>query len=275
MKTRLLGIMTLITIVLSAPAFATIDSLWTSPSTYGYKGPLLNYSTNRAHYFYVLDSVAQRCRIYHADNFSQLYNFPLNCGVFTYVYSYYLNDVDGNGHPEVLVQDYRTTDYSVRIIDALAGTVVKSWSQTGYSYTVRWVGTTMGSTTLKLALDRANTSSPYPYPSVLLVYSLGITGVADGLAAPRPNTPGIQLEQNYPNPFCSSAIIEFNLNQAGHTTLKIYNQLGQEVARLVDQDLKAGKHVVRWEGVEASSGVYYYQLQTPEGTETKKLVLMR
>jgi len=104
---------------------------------------------------------------------------------------------------------------------------------------------------------------------------LGITLAVSGPLGASPGRSGIHLEQSYPNPAQSSAIIEFNLNQAGHTVLKIYNQLGQEMAKLVDQDLKAGKHVVRWEGVEASSGVYYYQLQTPEGTETKKLVLMR
>lgn len=276
MKIRLLGFLALTTIVLNPPAFATIDSLWTSPSTYGYKGALRNFSTGRATYFFVLDSATQHCHIYDGDNFSQPYNFPLTCSVpYTYIYPYYLNDADGNGHPEVLVQDYSGSDARVRIIDMLIGTVVKAWAQTGYSYNVNCLVLTPGSNILKLALDKRNSSAPYPYTTELLVYSLGITQAVTGSLGASPGRSGIHLEQSYPNPAQSSAIIEFNLNQAGHTVLKIYNQLGQEVAKVVDQDLKAGKHVVRWEGVEASSGVYYYQLQTPEGTETKKLVMMR
>jgi hypothetical protein len=83
------------------------------------------------------------------------------------------------------------------------------------------------------------------------------------------------LEQSYPNPAQSSAIIEFNLGRDGHAILKVFNDLGQEAAALIDKDLKAGRHVVHWEGVGAPSGIYYYQLQTSEGTETRKLVLMK
>jgi hypothetical protein len=276
MKARLIGAALLSALALSSPGFATIDSLWISPATYGYKGALRDFSTGRATYFFVLDSAVQHCHIYDSDNFSQVYNFPLTCSVpYTYVYPYCLNDADGNGHPEVLVQDYSGSDARVRIIDMLAGTVVKAWAQTGYSYNVNCLVLTPGSNILKLALDKRNTSAPYPYTTELLVYSLGITLAVTGPPGASPGRSEIRLEQSYPNPAQSSAIIEFNLNQAGHAVLKIYNQLGQEVAKLVDQELKAGKHVVRWEGVEASSGVYYYQLQTPEGTETKKLVLMR
>jgi len=276
MKARLIGAALLSALALSSPGFATIDSLWISPATYGYKGALRDFSTGRATYFFVLDSAAQHCHIYDGDNFSQVYNFPLTCSVpYTYVYPYCLNDADGNGHPEVLVQDYSGSDTRVRIIDMLAGTVVKAWAQTGYSYNVNCLVLTPGNNILKLTLDKRNSSAPYPYTTELLVYSLGITLAVTGPPGASPGRSGIRLEQSYPNPAQSSAIIEFNLNQAGHAVLKIYNQLGQEVAKLVDQELKAGKHVVRWEGVEASSGVYYYQLQTPEGTETKKLVLMR
>jgi hypothetical protein len=276
MKTRLLGFLALTTFVLSTPAFATIDSLWTSPSTYGYKGALRNFSTGRATYFFVLDSAAQHCHIYDGDNFTQVYNFPLTCSVpYTYVYPYYLNDADGNGHPEVLVQDYSDSDARVRIIDMLAGTVVKAWAQTGYSYNVNCLVLTPGSNILKLALDRRNSSAPYPYTTELLIYSLGITLAVSGPLSASPGRSGIHLEQSYPNPAQSSAIIEFNLGRDGHAILKVFNDLGQEAAALIDKDLKAGRHVVHWEGVGAPSGIYYYQLQTSEGTETRKLVLMK
>jgi len=276
MKVSRLGIVLLMSVAFSAPAFATIDSLWTSPATYGYKGALRDFSTGRAQYFFVLDSTAQRCHIYDGDNFNQVYNFPLTCSAsYTWVYPYYLNDADGNGHPEVVVQDYSGSDTRVRIVDMLAGAVVKAWSQTGYSYDVNCLVLTPGSNVLKLALDKRNSSAPYPYTTELLVYSLGITLAVAESQGTSPGRSGIQLEQNFPNPTRSSAIIEFNLSRSGHTVLKVFNQLGQEVATLVNGDLNAGRHVVRWEDNKAFSGIYYYQLQTPEGNKTKPLVLVK
>lgn len=275
MKVGMIWIVLLSTVVCMSPAFASIDSLWISPTTTGMKGALRDFSTGRATYFFALDSAAQHCHIYDGDTFTQLYNFPLSCDNYTWVYSYYLNDADGNGYPEIIVQDYSGSDARVRIIDMLAGGVVKAWSQTGYSYNVNCLVLTPGSNVLKLALEKRSSSAPNPYTTQLLVYSLGVTlAVAEGAVAGPPRT-GIHLEQSYPNPSQSAAIIEFNLGRDGHTVLKMFNELGQEVATLVDQDLKAGRHIVRWEGANAPGGVYYYQLQTPEGTQTKKLVLTR
>lgn len=276
MNFKSLGLVLLTVVCLSSPVLATIDSLWSSSATYGYKGALRNFSTGRAHYFFVLDSAAQRCRIYQSDDFTLVYNFPLICSAaYTYIYPYFLNDADQNGHPEMLAQDYSGSDARVRIIDVLAGAVVKTWSQTGYSYNVNSLVITPGSNILKLGLDKRNTTAPYPYTTEFLVYSLGITLAVAEPSGARPIRPGIQLEQSYPNPFNASAIIEFNLARDGHATLQVFNPLGQEVATLVNGDLKAGRHVVRWEGSALASGAYYYRLVTPEGTETKRLVLLR
>ncbi len=47
------------------------------------------------------------------------------------------------------------------------------------------------------------------------------------------------LEQNYPNPFNPSTTIEFTLQNADITSLKIYDAIGREVATLVNNSLKA------------------------------------
>jgi len=84
------------------------------------------------------------------------------------------------------------------------------------------------------------------------------------------------LRQNYPNPFWSEATsrlagnpttqIRYELPQPGHVTLFIYNALGQEVRRLVEQQQPAGYHQVTWNGRDrngkpAPSGIYHYRLQ--------------
>jgi hypothetical protein len=51
--------------------------------------------------------------------------------------------------------------------------------------------------------------------------------------------------------------------------------LGQEVTRLVNQQLKAGYHEVEFDGTILSSGIYFYRLQANDYVETKKMILLK
>ena len=88
------------------------------------------------------------------------------------------------------------------------------------------------------------------------------------------------LLQNYPNPFNPETQIRFELPEAGHVVVRIYNTLGQEVRTLADEPYKAGYHNLRWDGQDrngnaVSSGVYLYQLQAGEFQQVKKMSLLR
>ena len=83
------------------------------------------------------------------------------------------------------------------------------------------------------------------------------------------------LAQNYPNPFNPSTTIAFTLPRSNHTTLKIFNTLGEEIALLIDKKLAAGKHEVQWNAEGLPSGVYFYRLQSEGFVETRRLVLLR
>lgn len=88
------------------------------------------------------------------------------------------------------------------------------------------------------------------------------------------------LEQNYPNPFNPMTEIRYTLPKAARVTVTIYNTLGQEVARLLDnQERAAGNHSLTWKVNEASSGVssgvYYYRLKADDVQVTKKMMLVR
>jgi hypothetical protein len=86
------------------------------------------------------------------------------------------------------------------------------------------------------------------------------------------------LEQNFPNPFNPETTISYQLPQASHVTLKVYNILGKEVATLVDEQKEAGTYncKLRIENGELPSGIYFYSLRTNNGfTATKKLLLMK
>jgi hypothetical protein len=88
------------------------------------------------------------------------------------------------------------------------------------------------------------------------------------------------LAQNYPNPFNPTTRVAFGLQQGSHTTITVYNLLGQEVTELLDGYRAAGAHVVTWDGTDfqgrtVPSGIYFYRLQADEFTQTRKMVLMK
>jgi len=85
-----------------------------------------------------------------------------------------------------------------------------------------------------------------------------------------------ELKQNYPNPFNPTTTIEFTIPSDGLTTLKIYNVIGQEVATLVNEELKAGTyHQVIFNARGLASGVYFARLYSTNQTQLKKLLLMK
>lgn len=83
------------------------------------------------------------------------------------------------------------------------------------------------------------------------------------------------LHQNYPNPFNPSTKINFDIPNSGFASLKVYNSLGREVTQLVNSELKAGSYSLEFDGMELSSGVYFYRLQTGGFTDTKKMLLIK
>lgn len=83
------------------------------------------------------------------------------------------------------------------------------------------------------------------------------------------------LDQNYPNPFNPSTTIRYSLPATAYVTLRIYNILGQEVASLVDGKQQAGQHVVVFEGLKLSSGVYFYHINAGPYSAVKKMVLLK
>ena len=86
------------------------------------------------------------------------------------------------------------------------------------------------------------------------------------------------LGQNYPNPFNPATAVNYQIPMTKsqvHTTLKIYNILGQEVATLLDGMQEPGYYTVTWDASEMASGVYFYRLTAGAFTATRNMVLMK
>ncbi|MBI9071103.1 MAG: CotH kinase family protein [Melioribacteraceae bacterium] len=84
------------------------------------------------------------------------------------------------------------------------------------------------------------------------------------------------LKQNYPNPFNPSTVIEFSIPvRKSVVQLNIYDVLGRKVKTIINGHLGSGNHKVRFDAGNMTNGIYYYQLQTDELTETKKMILLK
>ena len=83
------------------------------------------------------------------------------------------------------------------------------------------------------------------------------------------------LNQNYPNPFNPTTTISFTLPQSSNVALKVFNSIGEEVLTLTDGFFEAGVYTFNFNADGLPSGMYIYQLNTPEKTEVKKMILMK
>jgi hypothetical protein len=58
-------------------------------------------------------------------------------------------------------------------------------------------------------------------------------------------------------------------------SLKVYDELGREVAVLVNENLKPGTYEVNFDASNLSSGVYYYRLNAGSYSESKKMSILK
>jgi parallel beta-helix repeat protein len=90
----------------------------------------------------------------------------------------------------------------------------------------------------------------------------------------------VAMSQNYPNPFNPGTMIKLEIPTDCRARLTIYNTNGQRIKTLLDDFIPAGRYEKYWDGTNdlgqrVSSGIYFYRLETPFGTETKKMVILR
>jgi hypothetical protein len=107
--------------------------------------------------------------------------------------------------------------------------------------------------------------------------------VLPSVSVPSASNDGIPatfvLAQNYPNPFNPVTIIRFgipaNVSSSLHTTLRVYDVLGREVATLVDERLAPGMYTRGFETTGLSTGIYFYRLTAGSFVQTKKMVFAK
>ncbi len=88
------------------------------------------------------------------------------------------------------------------------------------------------------------------------------------------------LEQSYPNPFRTETTIKYQLPEATHVRVVVYDVEGRVVRTLVDGEQKAGYYRLKWDGRTdsgrpAAAGMYIYRIESPKFTALRKVVLVK
>ncbi len=157
------------------------------------------------------------------------------------------------------------------------------------------IHTNMQNVINQLEMKDGITEELYPGEMIKLIYSavplesgkvrsfvLVTTGLYEHVGSEVRRIPvQFKLDESYPNPFNPQTTIRYELAQSGHVSVIIYNQLGQEITKLVDQEQESGYYERHWDATNVTSGTYFVQMiiENQFGKhlyqETKKLLLMK
>jgi hypothetical protein len=111
----------------------------------------------------------------------------------------------------------------------------------------------------------------------LAIQAEGITGSS---VNPEHPAAAFALLQNYPNPFNARTEIRFELLQAAHVELTVFDVAGREVRRLLDDERIAGLYHTAWDGrssdgLPAATGIYFCRLRVGDWVDARKMMLIR
>ncbi len=149
-------------------------------------------------------------------------------------------------------------------------------------------------TTIDLTIGQVLPNNPdYNFKGVLddiriYNYALSVEEIQNiynesaSIKEPRDYLTESQILQTYPNPFANSIAIDYFLTGRGSilTTLNVYNVSGQLIKTLVNEEKRAGRHKVLWDGKDSSrrllsNGIYFLRLERRESEYTEKILLIR
>lgn len=109
-----------------------------------------------------------------------------------------------------------------------------------------------------------------------------ILTVDDGTISPvKPETTApssVHIQGNYPNPVDAATTIAFSLASSDAVQIDIHDMLGRKIARLLQAEMFAGEHTVRWnrigfDGARVPAGTYIIRLTTSREVKTRTLIV--
>jgi len=86
---------------------------------------------------------------------------------------------------------------------------------------------------------------------------------------------GLNLCQNFPNPFDHTTLISYYLEHAGQASLKVYASDGHLVSTLLDSWQSNGEHQLTFNAESMEGGIYYYKLESEGLSEVRKMIILK
>ncbi len=88
------------------------------------------------------------------------------------------------------------------------------------------------------------------------------------------------LEQNFPNPFNPETSIRYSVPQASKVTIEIFNEMGQKIRTLVQEEKPAGRYLAIWDGRNdaggaLSTGLYIVSMRAGSFHKQQKMLLIK
>ena len=143
-----------------------------------------------------------------------------------------------------------------------------------------WFRLSSGTSNSLQAVVMVNSNIAYlagDYGTILMTTDGGgseMTGVKNRISETVPTK--FSLDQNYPNPFNPVTKIQFTVPQTAYVRLRVYNILGQEIAKLFEGIAKVDSyHQVEFNASRYASGIYLYTLEYGNQRLVKKMMLLK
>ena len=157
-----------------------------------------------------------------------------------------------------------------------------------YSLGTGSLPSTDGGTLLYIPVTVVGSDGPTLSLSDVMIVNRGaqvlpaLLGNATVMVSAKVDVPtSFSMSAAHPNPFNPTTSISYGVPRQSHVSLIVYNMLGQEVIRIVDEVKAAGRYTVRWDGSngrgqDVASGIYLYRMTSSTGfSESKRMTLLK
>lgn len=194
-------------------------------------------------------------------------------------------DINGDGFDDFMVGDYQgDVELKGKVYFFYGGEDVDSlWD-------ITLVGPNSNERSFGVKLAKAGDINGDGYDEIMIssyfdgdnrevfIFTSNPTSVEEPVKETQVNN--FHLNQNYPNPFNPETVIEYVLRENSQVNLSIYNILGQHIRTLVNEYQASGLKRVKWngedgDGKKASSGIYFYEIEAGDFSQTKKMLLLK
>ncbi len=122
--------------------------------------------------------------------------------------------------------------------------------------------------------DRLNTAGIYSYRLRQIDFD-GTSETSKVLTIEFKPLNSFVLQQNFPNPFNPSTIINYRVPADGFVRLSVFNTLGEKVGDPVNEFKSAGSYSIQFNGSSLPSGIYIYQLEINGNSLERKMLLLK